>query len=124
MNMDGEIKLSPEAQQLLMELQAYQQQMQTILMQKEGLTLQQMDNEKAIEELAKTTHDEVFKTVGPILIKSTKKVLTDELKERLETIDLRLKSMQKQEVRIRDKMKESQDKLEQMLNPNAKKAAE
>ena len=113
--MDGEIKLSPEAQQMLMELQAYQQQMQTVLLQKESLSIQQMENSKALEELEKTTHDDVFKTVGPILIKSTKKILTEELKERQETIDLRLKSMQKQETRIRDKMKEAQDKLEEML---------
>jgi prefoldin beta subunit len=115
MNMDGEMKLGPEAQQMLMELQAYQQQMQTVLMQKESLTIQQMENGKALEELAKTTHDDVFKTVGPILIKSTKKAMTEELKEKQETIDLRLKSLQKQETRIRDKMKESQDKLEEML---------
>jgi prefoldin beta subunit len=110
-----EMKLTPETQQMLMELQAYQQQMQTILMQKESLSMQQMDNDKALEELAKTTHDEVYKTVGPILIRSTKKDLTEELKERQETIDLRLKSMQKQETRIRDKLKETQDKLEDIF---------
>ena len=120
-----EMKLTPEAQQLLMELQAYQQQMQTILMQKESLSLQQMDNDKALEELGKTTHDEVYKTVGPILIKSTKKDLTEELKERQETIDLRLKSMQKQETRIRDKLKETQDRLEDIFKvPGSKEAAE
>ena len=119
--MDGEIKLSPEAQQMLMELQAYQQQMQTVLLQKESLSIQQMENSKALEELEKTTHDDVFKTVGPILIKSTKKILTEELKERQETIDLRLKSMQKQETRIRDKMKEAQDKLEEMLQAHGVK---
>jgi prefoldin beta subunit len=119
-----EMKLSPEAQQLLMELQAYQQQMQTILMQKESLSMQQMDNDKALEELGKTTHDEVYKTVGPILIRSTKKDLTEELKERQETIDLRLKSMQKQETRIRDKLKETQDKLEDIFKVPGKEAAE
>jgi prefoldin beta subunit len=108
-----EIKLSAEAQQILMELQTYQQQMQTILMQKESLTIQNMENEKAIEELNKTTHDDVFKTVGPILIKSTKKDLLSELKEKQETIDIRLKAMQKQEIRIRDKLKESQERFEQ-----------
>jgi prefoldin beta subunit len=115
MIMDGEIKLSPEAQQILMELQAYQQQMQTVLMQKESLGIQQSENEKALEELAKTTHDDVYKTVGPILIKSTKKDLITELKEKQETIDIRLKSMQKQETRIRDKLKEAQDRLEEIL---------
>ena len=120
-----ELKIGPEAQQILIELQTYQQQMQTVMLQKESLNIQKMENDKAIEELDKTTHDEVFKTVGPILIKSTKKDLISELREKQETIDLRLKTMQKQETRIRDKLKEAQDKFQEMLKgPMAKGSAE
>lgn len=120
-----DLKIGPEAQQILLELQTYQQQMQTVMLQKESLSIQKMENDKAIEELEKTAHDEVFKTVGPILIKSTKNDLLAELKERQETIDLRLKTMQKQETRIRDKLKESQEKFQEMLKgPMARESAE
>lgn len=111
----AEIKLSPETQQILIELQTFQQQMQTVLIQKETLNIQNMEIEKALEELSKTEHDDVYKAVGPILIKSTKKELNKELNEKKETIELRLKSLQKQENRLKEKMKESQGKFEEIL---------
>jgi prefoldin beta subunit len=116
----AEIKLSPEAQQVLMELQTFQQQMQTVLMQKESLSIQNMEIEKALEELGKSEHDDVYKAVGPILIKSTKKDLTKELNEKKETIDLRIKSLQKQETRLKDKLKESQERFEDIFKEQEK----
>jgi prefoldin beta subunit len=100
--------------------------MQTVLIQKESLNMQNMEIEKALEELKKTEHEDVYKAVGPILIKSTKKDLDKELTERKETIDLRLKSLQKQENRLKDKLKESQEKFEEILRgqEKAKPAAE
>lgn len=120
----AEIKLSPEAQQVLMELQTFQQQMQTVLMQKESLSIQNMEIEKALEELGKSEHDDVYKAVGPILIKSTKKDLTKELNEKKETVDLRIKSLQKQEARLKDKLKESQERFEEIFKGQEKASAE
>ena len=116
----AEIKLTPEAQQVLMEMQAFQQQMQTVLMQKESLSIQNMETDKALEELGKTEHDDVYKAVGPILIKSTKKELVKELNEKKETIDLRLKSLQKQETRLKDKLKEAQEQFEEIFKEQEK----
>ena len=116
----AEIKLSPEAQHILIELQTFQQQMQTVLLQKESLSIQNMEIDKALEELKKTEHNDVYKAVGPILIKSTKKELSKELNEKKETIELRLKSLQKQENRLKEKLKESQEKFEEILKEQEK----
>ncbi|MFH1229330.1 MAG: prefoldin subunit beta [Candidatus Aenigmatarchaeota archaeon] len=116
----AELKITPEMQQMLMELQAYQQQMQTVMMQKESLSSQSMDADKALEELKKATSDEVYKAVGPILIKSTRKDLELELSEKKETIELRLKSLQKQEDRLKDKLSENQGKFEEFLRSKEK----
>jgi len=118
------IKITPETQQILMELQAYQQQMQTVLIQKETLNIQNMEIDKALEELGKIKDEDVFKAVGPILIKSDKEKLKKELSEKKETIDLRLKSLQKQENRMKEKLEESQKKLEEILKGQEKKATE
>jgi prefoldin beta subunit len=120
----AEIKLSPEAQQILVELQTFQQQMQTVLIQKESLNIQNMEIGKALEELGKTEHDDVYKTVGPILIKSTKKDLIQQLGDKKETLDIRLKSLQKQETRLKEKMKESQEKFEEMMKGQEESIAE
>jgi prefoldin beta subunit len=116
----AEIKLTPETQQMLIELQTFQQQMQTVMVQKESLNIQNMEITKALDELKKATTEDVYKAVGPILIKSTRKDLDKELTEKKETIDLRLKSLQKQEDRIRDKLKEVQDKFEEFLKTQEK----
>jgi prefoldin beta subunit len=111
----AEIKITPEAQQMLMDLQTFQQQMQTVMIQKESLSVQNIEIDKALEELKKTTTEDVYKAVGPILIKSTKKELEKELSEKKETLDLRLKSLQKQEDRLKERLKSSQEKFEEFL---------
>jgi len=117
----AEIKLPPQAQQILLQIQAFQQQMQNIGLQKESFTIQNMDLDKALEELKKVgENDDVYKAVGPILIKSTKKELELELKERKEAIELRLKSIGKQEDKLKEKMKEAQNKIEDILKSSRK----
>jgi prefoldin beta subunit len=120
----ADFKITPETQQILIELQTFQQQMQTVLIQKESLNLQNMEIEKAFEELKKATNEDVFKAVGPILIKSTKKDLEKELAEKKETIELRLKSLQRQEDRIKEKLKQVQGKFEEFLKSQEGPASE
>ena len=110
------ITLPAEAQQLIVQMQAFQQQYQTLNMQREALSMQKIESEKALEELKKTKDKEdVFKIVGPVLVKSTKSELIKELGEKKETGELRLKSLEKQEERIREKLEEIQKKLEEYL---------
>jgi len=112
----GEIALPPAAQQLLVQMQAFQQQYQGIAVQKEAMSLQKLEFEKALEELGKAKDNgDVYKAVGPVLVKSTKSVLTKELGERKETIDLRLKALDKQEEKLKEKLQEIQGKLEAMF---------
>jgi prefoldin beta subunit len=120
----AEMKLTPEAQQILIELQTYQQQTQTVLIQKESLNIQNMEIDRALEELGKTTNNDVYKIVGPILIKSNKKELEKELSEKKETIELRLKSLKKQEERLREKLKESQEKFEKIFREQGSEGRE
>ncbi|MFQ6009836.1 MAG: prefoldin subunit beta [Candidatus Aenigmatarchaeota archaeon] len=111
------VALPPEAQQMLMQLQAFRQQLQALALQKESLQIQKLENEKALEELGKTKQGEdVFRAVGPILIKSSKKKMEKELKERNESIDLRLKTFEKQEAAVNQRVMELQKKLQQMLS--------
>ena len=86
--MTEQTKLSPQAQQMLIQLQTFQQQIQTIAFQKETLGIQDIELGKALDDLKKAKDDEeVFKAVGPILIKSNKKDLEKELSEKKESIE-------------------------------------
>ena len=116
------MSLPPAAQQLLLQMQTFQQQYQSAAVQKEGLTIQKLELDKALEELARTKDGEdVYKAVGPILIKSSKSEMTKELSERLETIEVRLKSLDRQEDKVKEKMQEGQKQLQELLSGMTKK---
>jgi prefoldin beta subunit len=116
------MQISPEAQRMMLQMQTFQQQMQAIGMQKETFHIQSIEIDKALEELGKTNDDnEVFKAVGPILVKSTKKELEKDLKEKKESIDTRLKSLEKQETQLHEKVKETQGKIQEFLKARESK---
>jgi len=102
---------SKNVQQLLGQAQLYQQQMQSILNQKELISMQVMEIDKALEALETTKENEVFKISGPILIKTGKALVKKELKEKKEAISLRIKSLEKGENRMKAQMEELRARL-------------
>jgi len=107
--------LTPEAEKLLIKFQTLQQQFQSIAIQKETFTMQKTEMDKALEELKKAKTDDVYKNVGPILIKTTKIELEKELKDKVETIDLRLKTLGSQEEKFKEKLKQNQEEIQKAL---------
>jgi prefoldin beta subunit len=57
----------------------------------------------------------VFKSAGPLLIKSNKENLTKELGEKKELSNTRLMVLTKQETRVKDNLKEVENKINQMI---------
>jgi prefoldin beta subunit len=100
-----------EQQQLLQSAAVLQQQLQNIMMQREAMSVQVLEIKKALDELGKTSEKEVYKIAGPILIKSAKAGVLKELKDRDETFGLRLKSLEKEEKRIKLKIEELREQL-------------
>lgn len=103
--------VSLNVQQLLTEAQAYQQQMQVVVAQKEALNLQLIETGKALEELSKPGNDDVYKTVGPVLIKVEKGKVKHDLKSKKDLIMLRMKSLEKSESTLKNKL----DDMKEML---------
>lgn len=90
------------------QVQYYQQQLQSLMIQKESLKLQSMEIERVIEELNKTDQKSAYKIVGRVMISKPVEELKKELKEAGEEVGLRLKSLEKTEERIEGKIKELQ----------------
>ncbi len=114
------MNVSPEAQRLVLQIQNLQQQAQLVVAQKESLNAQREEVKRALEELGKSG-DEVYKAVGPVLVRTEKKKLETELRERLETIELRLKTFGSQEEKILRNLKEKQQKLESIIRGGGEK---
>jgi prefoldin beta subunit len=114
-------QIPPIVQEQLMKLQQTQQNLQMILAQKQQLELDQVETEKALEELNKTTDDdEVFKHAGSILIKSKKKDLIEELEEKMELAKTKVSLLTKQEERLKTNLKEQETKIQELIkNPSA-----
>ena len=117
-------QMPPWLQEQLMKLQQSQQSLQSIMTQKQHLEIEKTETEKALEELKKVTeNDAVFKHAGTVLIKSTKQELIDELEEKQEMAKTRATVLEKQEIRVKDTLKEQETKITEMMkggsaNPN------
>ncbi len=93
--------LSKETQESISKLQLIEQNVQTLLMQKQQFQNQLFEIESALKELEKTS--EAFKIVGNVMIKTDKTALKAELDQKKELLDLRLKNIDKQEKQMKDK---------------------
>jgi prefoldin beta subunit len=107
--------VTEEDRKFLGQFQSYQQQLQGLMIQKENLKLQIMEIEKALEELEASKEKEAYKITGSIMIKKNSADLKNELKERKENFDLRIKTLEKAEERITTKLKEMEPKLIEMI---------
>jgi prefoldin beta subunit len=112
----GSQQFPPWLQEQVARLQNLQQNLQSIMGQKQHLEMEQLETERALEVLKKATDtDEVFKSAGPLLIKSTKQNLITELEEKKELSNTRVTVLSKQETRIKENLKEVEDKIKTML---------
>lgn len=107
--------ISKEMQEKILEFQETQQQARIVLTQKYQLDMQLKETKNAIEELGKLEKTEVHKAIGNILIKAPKEEVLKELKEREETLDIRLKTLEKQEAKLREKLNTLQDRIQGII---------
>ncbi|MEM5883125.1 MAG: prefoldin subunit beta [Candidatus Aenigmatarchaeota archaeon] len=109
------MEVTEETKNLLAQFQAYQQQLQTILIQKESAKIQVMETEKALEELNQTKEKNAYKISGQIMVLKPVEELKKELSEIKEDLEIRIKALEKSEEKIKDKLKDLQSKLKDVL---------
>ena len=114
--MSSNQQIPPLVQEQLAKLQQTQQNLQSILAQKQQLEFDKLETEKALEELQKVNDDDmVFKHAGTILIKSNKKDLIEELEEKKELAKTKASLLVKQEERLKVTLKEQETKIQEMV---------
>ncbi len=86
------------------ELQITEQALQNFAMQKQIFQLELLETNSALEELNNLKTDEVYKVVGSIMIKTNKDNQIKELKKKSDILELRLKSIEKQEEELKNKV--------------------
>lgn len=105
-------EMSPQQRYALTQANVYQQQMQVLVSQRQQLELQLKEIEVALEELDKEEAEEVYKAIGPALIKKGKGDVVKDLEEAREKLTQRIETMKGQEKKLTGKIKELSSKLE------------
>ena len=114
-------QMPPWLQEQIAKMQQSQQNLQSILMQKQQVEMENAESDKALDELKKSSNDDnVYKFAGSILIKSDKKSLIDELEEKKELAKTKSTVLAKQEERLKTSLQEQEQKIQEMLkNPSS-----
>ena len=112
-------QMPPWLQEQIAKMQQSQQNLQSILAQKQQVEMENTESDRALEELQKAKDDDhVFKYAGSIFLKSDRKTLIEELEEKKELSKTKVTVLQKQEDRLKSSLQEQEKKIQDMLkNP-------
>jgi prefoldin beta subunit len=112
--------MSAEAKEKVTQLQLIEQNLHTFLTQKQGFQSQLLEIGNALKEL-ESTQGSVYKVVGAVMVASQKDKLESELNERKDVLELRVKSIEKQEKNIKEKAEKLQAEVMQEIEKGTKK---
>jgi prefoldin beta subunit len=103
-------EIDNETARQIQDLQIMEQNMQNLLLQKQAFLMEMSETENALEELKNAT-DDVYKIIGQIMIKSKKAEVEKDLKHKKDILNLRIKSIEKQEDSIKDEVVKKRDEV-------------
>ena len=106
---------NPELEKSLVQYQNMEKQLQAAMMQKHQLQLQVNEMNLALEELSKTKEEEVFKSIGAIMVKTKKEDAVKDLDKKKKMAELRVNSLTKQEEQLKTQLTDLRTSLEASL---------
>ena len=105
----------------LVEYENMEKQLEVILIQKHQLQIQLNEIRHARDELGKSSGD-VYRSVGSVLLHTTKENAEKDLKERSELLEVKLNAISKQEEKLRSTVMDTQKKLQERMKGHGKSA--
>ncbi|MGV8168607.1 MAG: prefoldin subunit [Candidatus Nanoarchaeia archaeon] len=120
--------MNEEIQEKINNLSMLEQNMQQLSAQRQSFQNQMLEIDSALEEI--TGSNETYKIIGTIMIKTEPLKLKADLESKKKLIEIRIKSIEKQEDAIKDKSKKLQEEImsslesskEEPKKPSNKKA--
>lgn len=98
----------------LAEYENMEKQLEVMLLQKNQLRLQLTETKNAQEELKHAT-GEIYRSIGSLILKTTKDDAEKDLKDRKELMELKLNAIQKEEEKLRTTLKDLQESLQERM---------
>ena len=103
------MEVSKETEQKIGQLRMFEQSLQNFLGQKQQFQVQLVEVDSALSELENT--DKAYKIVGSIMVESDKNELKSDLQSKKEMLELRIRTMDKQEAQVREKASKLQSEI-------------
>ena len=98
-----------EAEQKIGQLQMFEQSLQNFLGQKQQFQVQLVEIDSALNEIDNTNKS--YKIIGNIMVDTDKAELKADLQSKKEILELRIKTMEKQETQVREKASKLQSEI-------------
>jgi prefoldin beta subunit len=113
--------IPPKLQNQIAQFQALQQQLQSVLSQKFRMESQLREVQMTEDELNKSPENvTIYRNVGSLLIKASDKgVILKEVVDDKETLEVRIKTLDRQEKSLREKYQTMQEQLNKALGAGA-----
>ncbi|MBI5222937.1 prefoldin subunit beta [Candidatus Micrarchaeota archaeon] len=113
------VKRDEDLNRSLMEYENMEKQLEVLLIQKHQLEIQRSEIRHAVDALKGATGD-VYRSVGTVLIHTTKDTAEKDLKEKEELLEVKVNALAKQEERLRSTVMDQQKKLQERLKDYSK----
>ncbi|MBN1170037.1 prefoldin subunit beta [Candidatus Micrarchaeota archaeon] len=98
----------------LIEYENLEKQLEVLLIQKHQLQIQVNEINHALDQLKKSK-GEVYRSVGSIILHTTRDEAQTDLKERLELLEVKINTLGKQEEKLRTIVMETQKKIHERM---------
>ena len=98
-----------ETEEKIGQLQLLEQNLQAFLVQKQQFQTQEIEVDSALSEIK--DKKDAYKIIGNLMIKVNTTQLTDELSQKKESLSIRIKNLEKQEEKVREKLKTIQTEV-------------
>ena len=109
-------EVPPWLKEQLERYEQLQQNLQSVLVQKQQVDLEIIEISKALEELNKSADDvKVYKSAGTVMVSSNKADVVKELTESKDPSNTKITVLNKQEERLKESLKEVQEQLDEAM---------
>jgi prefoldin beta subunit len=112
----SEAQLPPELQNKILQLQESQERLRALIIRRQQYELELREVQRALEELEKLSPETpIYKSVGTLLFSAERNKTISELQDKKDTLELHIKTLERQESLARKQVEELRQKVSQML---------
>ena len=105
-----------ESDKKIQDMQIIEETLHNILLQKQAFQMDLSETISAIGEV-KNSKDDLFKIIGQIMLKTSKSKILEELENKERILNLRIKSLEKQENTLNEKFSSIRDEIFKSSSP-------